>query len=110
MAEIIIERRDNGKAFEVSEGDLIGIRLQENPSTGYSWDMGEIDSPVVELLQSDYAPAKNVRQVGGSGVRVYQFRAKSSGSERIHLKLRRPWDPEDKAAERFEINLSVTGN
>jgi inhibitor of cysteine peptidase len=106
MPDILITQDDQGRKFEANQGDRIVIRLAENPSTGYEWELEAIDSPVVELLDSDYSPDPGVL-MGRGGTRTLRFRAKSSGSQQIQLRLRRSWDPEDVAVEHFDVNIRV---
>ena len=102
MPDILITQDDQGRTFEANQGDLIVIRLEENPTTGYEWEM----SPVLELLDSDYSPDPGIL-MGRGGTRTLRFRAKSSGSEQIQLRLRRPWDPVDVAIEHFDVKIGV---
>jgi len=106
MSEILITLPDQGHTVEVSKGDVIIIRLEENITTGYGWEIGMIDSSIIELLDSNYTPTP-VTGVGGGGMRTFRFRAKSSGREHIQLRLRRSWDPADAAIERFEVTVQV---
>ena len=107
MSEILVEQQDHGKTFEVSQGDLIVIRLDENLTTGFQWEIEVADSTVVELLDSNYSAKPEEHRLGKGGVRTIRFEVKSSGSERIILRLRRRWEPEDKAIESVEVNLKA---
>jgi len=106
VSEILITSHDQGSTFAVNQGDVIVIRLEENLTTGYQWEVGMIDSSMVELLETDYSPS-HVAGLGGGGTRTFRFRAKSPGSQQIQLRLRRSWDPVDVAIERFEVNVQV---
>jgi inhibitor of cysteine peptidase len=106
MSEILITPPDQGSTFEANQGDLIVIRLEENITTGYQWEVGVIDSSMVEPLDTDYLPTPRA-SIGSGGMRTFRFRAKSSGSERIQLRLRRSWEPVDAAIECFEVNIRV---
>jgi inhibitor of cysteine peptidase len=106
MSEIVITPSDQGKIFEANQGELIVIRLEENPTTGYQWEMGAVDSQIIEILDSDYSPTSGTG-VGGGGTHTFRFRAKSPGRGKIQLRLRRSWEPVDAAIERFEVNILV---
>jgi predicted secreted protein len=106
MPDILITQQDQGGTFEAYEGDEIVIRLEENLTTGYQWEMEAIDSPVLELLDSEYSSDPEIL-MGSGGTRTLRFRAKSSGSQQVRLSLRRSWDPEDVAVERFDVNIGV---
>ena len=106
MSEIVIIPSDQGRTFEASRGELIVIRLEENPTTGYRWEVGKVDGQIVELLDSNYSPSSGAG-IGGGGTRTFRFRAKSSGSGQIQLRLRRSWEPVESAIERFEVNVRI---
>jgi len=107
MSEILIEAADHGREIEVKEGDIVVIRLEETLSTGYSWEVGDIDESVLELIDSDYSEPDRKHFVGGGGARTFRFKAGSAGQDKIRLRLRRSWDPEDEASDRFEISVRV---
>ncbi|MFH7029559.1 MAG: protease inhibitor I42 family protein [Heteroscytonema crispum UTEX LB 1556] len=104
MSEILIEQSNQGRSVNVNQSDVIVIRLQENLTTGYQWEIGVIDSSVVEMLDSDYLPTSGTL-IGGGGTRIFRFKAKSSGCGQIQLRLRRSWDPANSEIERFEVNI-----
>ena len=106
MSEIIILDSDREKTFEVSVGDLIAIRLAENPTTGYRWEINRVDLQVVEFQDSDYLVSPRA-DIGGGGTRTFHFRAKSTGTGQIQLRLRRPWEPEATASKDFTVNIQV---
>lgn len=106
MAETIILQSDRGKIFQVSQDSIVLIRLEENPTTGYRWEVALVDNRVVELQDSTYSTATGTG-VGGGGVRTFAFKAKSPGTETIRLKLRRVWEAEDTAIDHFTVTIAV---
>ncbi len=106
MSEIAIVQSDRGKTFELSQDDIISIRLDENPSTGYQWEVEAFDARIVELQNSDYTRATGTG-VGAGGIRTFTFKARSLGTVEIRLKLRRAWESESAAIDRFQVTLRV---
>jgi inhibitor of cysteine peptidase len=100
MRQIIIGKTDNGKSFEVSQNDLISINLPENPTTGYLWQVSEVDNRVVKIQDSS--------GIGAGGMRILSFKAESSGTTNIRLNLRRGWEPEQSAIEKFGLIIHVS--
>lgn len=108
MSEILITRLDHGSTCLANQGDVILIRLEENITTGYQWDIGMVDDSMVELLDSEYySSSKKEGLLGSPGTRTFRFKTKSSGTAPIRLRLRRPWDPVDTAIEYFEVFLQI---
>lgn len=106
MSEILITQPDRGSTVEANQGDVIVVHLEENLTTGYGWEIGVIDSSIIELLDSDYSETPGI-SMGRGGTRTFRFRAKSSGRGPIQLRLRRSWEPVDSAIEHFEVNIRV---
>jgi len=106
MSEIVIVQSDRGKTFEVRQGDLILIRLAENPTTGYRWEVDAADDQVIALQDSDYSAAPGTG-IGGGGTRTFVFEAQSPGTVQVRLKLMRKWKPEDPAIDRSEVTIRV---
>ena len=108
MSEILITQSDQGRTVAAKQGDVIVIRLDENLTTGYAWEIGMIESSMFELLDSDYSQTPTPGAIiGGGGTRTFRFRVKSSGSGQIQLGLRRSWESVDSAIEHFEANIRV---
>lgn len=108
MSEIVILDSDQGQTFEAHVGDLISIRLAENPTTGYRWEISGVGNQLVEFQGSDYVVAPGT-SIGAGGTRTLYLRAKSSGTGQIQLRKRRSWEPEtrDRAVEQFTVNIRV---
>lgn len=103
MAGVILNERDNDRTVEVSVGSILTVRLQENPTTGYSWSV-EAANGLEKVGDSFEAGAA---AIGAAGVRVLQFRATLPGSRELRLKYWREWEGEDSVTNRFNINIIV---
>jgi inhibitor of cysteine peptidase len=106
MAEILITLSEQGNTVEVQRSDVIVIRLEENLTTGYSWEIETTNHSIIGLVESDYSQNPETR-LGIGGVRTFRFRAQSSGQEIIQLRLKRPWDSADSAVEHFDVTVQV---
>ena len=106
MSEIEIFQEDRGKTFAACQGDLIVIRIEENPTTGYRWEIFMVEQQIVEILDSDYLIAPG-GGIGGGGMRIFRFRAKSPGISPVQLKLRRSWEPENALLKSFSVKIQV---
>lgn len=106
MSEIAVTRHDQGRIIEAQPGDLIVFRLEENLTTGYGWEAEPVEGSAVELIESTYVEATG-KTIGRGGTRVLRFLAKSPGSQEVHLQLRRPWEPPDKALNHMTFAIQV---
>jgi len=73
-------------------GKEFTIRLDSNPTTGYSWQLAEpYDENIIRLLEAEYTPS-TTKRVGASGVENWTFLALKKGAAKISLKYARPWE------------------
>ena len=82
---------DSGTEILVEMGERFEIRLDSNPSTGYSWEFADDAGPsAVELVSQDHEPA-DTELVGASGVDVFVFEA-VDGAQVLRLEYLRSFD------------------
>lgn len=84
----------NGKTVEVKVGDKLGVTLEGNPTTGFSW-MVEGEAPPFLRLEGEpeYTPLTgDTKVVGSGGTFLFVFDVKDAGSGTLRLAYRRPWE------------------
>ena len=79
----------NQQQLFVSPGDTIQIQLEENPTTGYSWALSDVD-PFFTIQRNDYELIQGVG-IGGGGIRTIQLKVEQSGTKTINLKNWQRW-------------------
>jgi len=93
---------DAGTSRSVHVGDVITVRLPENPTTGYRWQPEPDDA--LKLVDDRFEGAELPR--GASGERVLVLEAARAGSARLHLAKRRSWESGE-PVEEFSVELDV---
>ncbi|HEX8989318.1 MAG TPA: protease inhibitor I42 family protein [Rhodocyclaceae bacterium] len=106
MSEIEVTQIDQGRAVDVRVGDTVVIRLDENIATGYSWEPDPADGRAAVLEQAKYVEAAGTA-MGRGGTRVLRYAAGEQGTLQVRLRLRRPWDPPERAIGHFGITIRV---
>lgn len=106
MSELTLTEADIGKTFRVHQGDVILVRLSENPTTGYQWAIAEINEAILELEGSNFVLFSDVG-IGGGGERIVRFKPKSTGTTRIELKLWREWEGDFSTIQRYDSTIQV---
>jgi len=100
---------DNGKAFTLTDENLVVILLPGNPTTGYSWKVASVEGRAlavegeVNYLKEDPA----LRKTGSGGVFAANFRPKDAGKALIIMEYRRPWEKNQPAAKTFSVTVEV---
>ena len=81
---------DSGKTVQEPLGETFGIRLQENPTTGYAWNMTVSNG--LRISGDEYIPSSTGGEVvGGGGVHSFTLEAMSKGEQTVAAEYRRPW-------------------
>jgi inhibitor of cysteine peptidase len=85
---------DDGKQITVKSGDVVAVTLVSNPTTGYSWQVIEIDDVVlVQEGDPEYKQSPGPEGlVGAGGTETFRFKAVGTGETKLGLGYMRPWE------------------
>jgi inhibitor of cysteine peptidase len=103
MAEILVTQAQNGSNLGISAGDVVVVRLAENPTTGYRWQMDA--SPGLTLTGDQFSSSST--SAGAGGERIWRFASSASGIFRIEASLRRAWEADVPPQTRFQVTFQV---
>jgi len=99
--------RDNGTTSAVHKTDIITIRLPENPTTGYEWDISR--SRGITLLEDKYVypdPSGKMTSVGGW--RHFTLIADTPGPTSFSAINKRSWEPESGNEPSYSLDFVVS--
>lgn len=103
-----ITKQDNGKEVSVNVGDIIQIELEENGTTGYVWQIDNLDKTYFELVSEDTKKTTADNNIAGAPViGIWQIKALKQGSSSIKMDYFRPWEGRESAIDHFVVNLRV---
>lgn len=95
---------DNGTSVTVTQGSQITLKLNENPTTGYTW---EITADGLTITGDKYeADAPGL--VGGGGIHEWYITAGNPGTYVITGIYKRSWEETTGDEETFGITVTVT--
>jgi len=107
--KVIFTEADSGGTFPLALGAVIQIRLAENPTTGYQWNLS-ITSGLV-LLNETYLPDDPTgKLVGSGGTHVWFIQAAREGEQGVSAFYARPWEPAGPGVTFFTLTLPVAGS
>lgn len=96
----------NGQTIPIKVGDTVHLELAGNPTTGYSWEIKELDQNVLKLDKEDYSSSSIL--IGSGGTYTYDFSAAASGETTLKIIYYRSFEPETTPLiEIFEVNIVV---
>ena len=105
MTEVTLTEAQNDERVSVRVGDTIVIALSENASGGYKWSASAIDPHHVKVEDQRHVLRSDA--IGSAGTSEWRLRAVRPGSARVELVKSRPWEPRDKVADRFAVDLVI---
>lgn len=103
MANIVINKGQQGQYMQLHVGDTLEIQLPENGTTGFTWQLAP--HPAWQVSRS-FAPGANLPGAGGTASFVLKLLQKLPVTS-VRLELRRPWESDEPPADHFDIRLSV---
>jgi len=106
----VITEADNGTSISLKEGENFILKLRENPSTGYSWELnlGEGLSIVSDNYTQDPAPEG---MCGVSGTHLWVIEAVAPGNQQVNGIYKRPWESTTGTEDSFILNVnSISSN
>jgi len=100
---------DNNKEIKLKVDEAIKIKLQSNPTTGYSWNLsGETDASIISLTSSDYKTSSSDKEVvGAGGYDTITFKAVAKGNTTIILTYNKSWEENIEPEDTFKLNITV---
>jgi len=87
--EFAFNETNNNETVTLPVGSEITISLDENPTTGYSWNV--TSSAGLEYVNDTYI-APETGLVGAGGVHVWQYLAAEGGTAEFSAIYKRPWE------------------
>ncbi|MBU0490493.1 MAG: protease inhibitor I42 family protein [Chloroflexi bacterium] len=101
-----ITQADNGKTIEVNQGSEVKVVLVSNPTTGYSWQVAEVDAKVLQQVGEAQFKADS-DAIGAGGKETFTFKAAGAGQTTLKMEYKRPWETDVAAAETFVVTIVV---
>jgi len=106
--EKLVTGPDNGSEIRLQIGEALTLKLESNPTTGYSWQVMEIDDTVLgQEGDPEYkSDPGSGGAVGSGGEETIRFKAHASGKITLTLGYMRSWE-EVPPLKTFSIHVLV---
>ncbi len=107
-AGIQLSTADSGHTVMMKAGDHFMVELDANPSTGYTWEAGEVDSSILKQIgETEYKSASTTPMPGQGGTQVLRFQAVGAGTTTLKLIYHRPWETGVPPINTFTVQVTV---
>jgi predicted secreted protein len=104
-AQTTFTEADDGQTVKVKTGDVVTVRLAENPSTGYRWQ-GTLTTGL-QLLSNEYTPDDPTgEQAGSGGVHEWTMQVEEAGEHRFFASYMPPGES-NVEPQRFMLTLQA---
>ncbi|MCZ7392757.1 MAG: protease inhibitor I42 family protein [Candidatus Methanoperedens sp.] len=102
----------NGRQMELTKGQTLNVTLEANPSTGYSWEVVELNKNIIHQIgEAEYQQISNFTSehpmVGAPVMQTFQFEVINTGQTTLKLVYRRSWEKDVAPLNNFSIDLAV---
>ena len=105
--ETALEAEDAGRQIELAVGEKMQVTLKSNPTTGYQWEVADIDESVLLQLGAEY-DADSPQLTGAGGEEAFTFEAVGTGETALQLIYHRSWEVDAPPVETFSVTIVVT--
>ena len=103
---IQLTEADAGRLVELRVGDILEVTLPGNPTTGFQWEVSEINSAILEPIGGpEFEPSSNA--VGSGGNVTLRFEAVGAGQTELKLIHHRPFEENVPPMQTFEVTITV---
>jgi inhibitor of cysteine peptidase len=102
----VISEDMNGQTVTVKTGETFIIKLSGNPTTGYGWQLTNVDETILKQVNNpSYKP--DTLMTGSGGTYTYKFTAQSAGTTTLNFSYLRSWEKNVPPYKTFTITLMV---
>jgi len=103
--DVEISDEDNGSQVTLTVGQTLVLSLESNPTTGYEWEIAEIDKGILKETLHEYKADWPVL-IGSGGKDIWHFKAQAEGKTTLALRYRRLWE-EAEPIQTFSVQVVV---
>ena len=103
----VLLEKDAGSVVQLKQGDTLIIKLQGNPSTGFTWGAASVDTAILKLEGDPAFEAETPGLPGSGGTLTFTFKAAGTGQTELQMIYYRPWEKGTPPANTFEVTVGV---
>lgn len=105
---ITVDERADGQQIALTLRQTLSVVLPSNPSTGYSWEVAELDPTLLQQGASTFTPDANTPpRVGSGGTETFRFKPLKPGELDLVLTYHRPWEAGVAPIQTFTLRLRI---
>jgi predicted secreted protein len=102
-----LTEKDNGTQVQVSNGDIVTLRLEAIPGTGYSWQIAENKPDLLKPLGKPKYEESKSKLIGGVEHQIFRFKAVSQGTVILKLLYFREWEKGKAPEKSYQVTVEI---
>lgn len=103
---MVVDEAANGQTVNVKVGEPITLNIAGNITTGYSWNVSEIDTSILQQNgDPDYKADSSL--AGAGGMYTFKFNAVAAGTTTLKLAYLRTWETGTPPIKTYELTVDV---
>jgi inhibitor of cysteine peptidase len=95
---------DNNTTINVTTGEFLVVSLEGNPTTGYTWEVEELNEQVLQQV-GDIVSVPESDLMGAPSMQIATFEVVGAGDATINMVYHRPWETEVEPVDTFTLNV-----
>ena len=105
---IQIDAAQSGQTLDMRVGEVAELRLAENVTTGFRWQVSRDGSPACRLTD-EATLNEGAARPGQGGTHVWRITGIQPGTCDVTLSYGRPWEQNATPARSFEVRIRIAG-
>ena len=99
---------DSGTTVELKKGHRLDVVLNANPTTGYQWEIVNVDTTILLHLETEYKPDEAPPGILGTGGKsIFHFQGGNTGKTALEIIYHRDFEENIPPIETFELTIIV---
>jgi predicted secreted protein len=104
---ITATEKENGRRLALHPDDILTLRLQSIPGTGYSWQISKNDARVMKPLDKPEYERQDKKAMGSVAYQIFRLKALAKGTDVLELQYKRVWEKEKKPLKTFRVTVQI---
>jgi len=102
---MVVSEEQNNSTVNLGLNNTMTVRLNENPTTGYQWNL--TTSPGLVIIGDKYLPSAP-QLAGSGGAHLWEIKGVQTGTQGIKAIYMRSWEPVTGNETTFSMTVIVT--
>jgi len=103
---LALEAKDDGNQITLQKAQTLTVKLEANPTTGYTWEMVEPEGAILRQVGEPEFNADS-ELLGAPGTLTLRFEAVEAGQMDLKLVYHRRWETGVEPLETFTVQVTV---